>query len=184
MSRLENSAKPFLEPLIHDSAGTLDFSQQGLLSFRSTKTAMVFECVDRTKNWFYSDSERQHVPRWGTPPAGTLIWIGRYANGLSLSAQGNNLSSPRDKSPLSAARVTTLLVGQFAIQVLTVRSKAGGDAVGFIPETTQSPWDRLLTQVWPVVDPVIRWPPVLSFNDSENRFEKLVQRFDFRTLAA
>jgi hypothetical protein len=181
MSRLESDTKPFLEPLIHDSASTLDFPQQCLLSFWIAKTAMVFECTDRTKNWFYSDSERQHVPRWCTPSADTVIWIGRYANGLSLSAQGNNLSSPRDKSVLSAARVTTLLVGHFVVQVVTVRSKPGAEARGIIPETTQGPWDRLLTQVWPAVDRVIRWPPVLSFDDSENRFERLLQRFDFRT---
>lgn len=77
--------------------------------------------------------------------------------------------------------MTTLLVGYFVIQAVTVRNKPGVEARGIIPETTQGPWDRLLTQVWPVVDPVVRWPPALSFDDSANRFERLLQRFDFGT---
>jgi hypothetical protein len=80
-----------------------------------------------------------------------------------------------------SARVTTLLIGHFIIQAVTVRSKPEAEAHGIIPEATQGPWDRLLTQVWPVVDPVVRWPPALSFDDSENHFEKLLQRFDFKT---
>ena len=140
---------------------------------------MALELAKPGVEWFYSDTDRRHLLQWGTPPPDTTIWMGRYVNSHSLFTQGQKLSNPKAQSLLAEGHSTVLAFGRVVIQVASVRSKSTTTAsVHLTPMVTENlPWGRLLLQIWPITEDVIRWPPALSFTDSEYRINALIRRF-------
>jgi hypothetical protein len=176
MSTLETGTRPILEPLIFDSSLPLDYIQQLALCLWTTKTAMVFDCVGG-KAHFYSTADRQHLLTWGTPPPDSLIWIGRYENSYSLFVENHYLSNPGTENVLSEGCVTTFAMGRLVIQIFSARRGIYGEGRGGINVARKKgEWDRLLIQIWPVQQQVVRWPPPLSFGPSEEQLKEFAQR--------
>ena len=179
MSALENSAKPILEPMFHDSPSAIDSVQQRAIAVWTIKTAMVFECVKRDSA-FYSTQDRCHLLNSSAPPPDTLIWIGRYVNSQSLFVENHYLSNPKPTSVLGEGCATTFAVGRLVIQSFTVRRSTNGEGKRIVVDIKNGQWDHLLIQVWPVLERVICWPPSLDFGPSVESLEKLAKRFGGR----
>ena len=175
MSKLETGTKPILEPLIYDSSSPLDYVKQLALSIWTTKTAMVYECV-KGQAAFYTPADRQHLLAWRTPPPDTLIWIGRYENSFTLFVENHYLSNPRNANVLSEGCVTTFAMGRLVIQVFTARRSPHGKGRSINVAKKEGEWDRLLIQIWPALEEVVRWPPPLSFGPSEEKLQELAKR--------
>jgi hypothetical protein len=176
MGDLEADIKPILEPLMYDSSSPLDYLKQLALSIWTTKTAIVYECV-KGEGTFYAPADRQHLLAWRMPPPDTLIWIGRYENSFSLFVENHYLSNPENTNVLSEGCVTTFAMGRFVIQIFTARRSPQGEGLSFNVVTKEGEWGRLLIQIWPVLEQVVRWPPALSFGPSEEKLHELAKRF-------
>jgi hypothetical protein len=175
MSNLETGTQPILEPLIFDSALPLDYIQQLALSAWTTKTAMVYECVGG-KAPFYSTADREHLLTWSTPPPNSLIWIGRFEDSYSLFVENHYLSNLGNANILSEGCVTTFAMGRLVIQIFTARRGPHGEGQSINVARKEGEWERLLIQIWPVQEQVVRWPPPLSFGPSEENLKELAKR--------
>jgi hypothetical protein len=141
---------------------------------------MVFEATDRNRDWFYSVADRQGLSTSSVLPALTGVWIGRFAQNNVLCSEARKLyeSAPRDANPCVAGHVVTFLIRRLVIQVLTVRLKPEFEAAGRVElNIKKGPWDSLLSQIWPTETAGVKWPPVMSFNDSGVSFSELSGRF-------
>ena len=179
MSDLEGHAKPIVGPLLNDVSFSLDSSQQAVLARWSVKTAMVFEATDRSRDWFYSDADRQGVSG-SVLPARTWVWIGRYVQSNILCSEARKLHehTPRSKNPFVGGHAITLVIRRLVIQVLTVRLKPEFAAAGQVAlNVKRGPWESLLSQIWPTETARVKWPPGMSFDDSGISFPELSGRF-------
>jgi hypothetical protein len=179
MSALETEASRVISPLVRDFAVGLDATAQSLVAIWSIKTAMVFECTNPTKHWFYTAAERERVRALLAPPDGTSIWIGRHAQSNVSFGEARRLSGalPKDRSPLSDGYVTTFALARLVIQTLTVRRRPELKVVRTTLHVAPGPWDRSLIRVWPLAAAVIRWPPELSLSEHGLTLEELSARF-------
>jgi hypothetical protein len=177
MSDLENRAKRWLGPMLQDLSIPLDQTAQALVARWSVKTAIVFECTNPTKQWFYSVGERRGVMAQRAPED-TLVWIGRCARTDSSYAEGKKLLDviPGDKSPLSDGYATTFGLGRLVVQVVTLHRKPGREGVKATVHTRRGTWKESLVQVWPPSSGV-RWPPRVSFSESGPTLDDLSGRF-------
>jgi hypothetical protein len=175
MSALETTAMPLLRPLMNDFSITVDRGQQRLLAIWAMKTAMVCECTSRTKAWFYSTADRQHLLTALAPPPGTFVWIGRSQRSDPSFIDAKKLFPPHG-STLDEGFVTTFALARLVIQVVTVRMKPQHQSTRIALHIKSGPWDkgRGLLQIWPA-GATIRWPPTVSF--SEQGFVDLTTRF-------
>ena len=173
MSDLETAARPIIGPLMSDMALTLDRGQQHVIARWSTKTAMVFECTNPTKDWFYTPAERQDLVA-GTLPVGTSNWLGRFDRSNLSFVQAQRLFGSTAATVIGDGYLTTFALARLAIQVLTVRRHADHRATRVTLDVHSGPWDRALVQIWPP-RAIVQWPPALSF--SEERLTALCKRF-------
>lgn len=135
---------------------------------------MVYECVGE-KAPFFSAADRKQLFTWRMPPSDSLIWIGRY-EGYSLFVENHRLSNPGADEVLSEGCVTTFAMGRLVIQIFTARRGDRGQGHSINVARKEGEWGRLLIQIWPVRDQVIRWPPPLSFGVSEESLVRLAGR--------
>ena len=175
MSRLENSSKPVLEPMIHDSACAVGYREQLTVATWVLKTAMVFECT-KADSAFYSTADRRHLYTWRTPPPDTFVWIGRYVNSHALFVENHYLSNAKPTGALSEGCVTTFAIGRLIMQSFTARRRPNAEGKRITVHPKRGEWDRLLTQVWPTADQVVRWPPPLHFGPSLGSLTGLAAR--------
>jgi hypothetical protein len=174
MSDLEGHAQKIIRPLISDISLPLVRLDQRVLALWSIKTAMVFECTNQTKKWFYSAEERRGLRDSSEPPANTYIWIGRYSQSLPLDTDARKLSLPAD-IPFTGGYLTTFAIGHLVVQLLSVKSKPESD--GFRINFQLNPWHRFLLQIWPVEQETVFWHPPLSFSEFGISLEHLGKRF-------
>jgi hypothetical protein len=179
MSRLEGSAKPILEPMIHDLPCAIDYVQQSVIAAWTIKTAMVFECT-KAESAFYSPEDRRHLLTWLTPPPDAFVWIGRYVNSHALFIENHYLSNTKPTNVLTEGCVTTFAIGRLCLQSFTARRSLQSEGKRITVHTKREQWDRLLIQVWPALEQVIRWPPPLNFGPPIESLEKLAGRIGGR----
>ena len=135
---------------------------------------MVYQCVAE-KGPFYAAADRKQFFTWRTPPSDSLIWIGRY-EGYALFVENHRLSNPGIPDVLTEGSVTTFAIGRLVLQTFTAKRGFRGEGHRINVARKEGEWDRLLTQIWPVRDQVIRWPPPLSFGASEESLMQLAKR--------
>ena len=175
MSQLEGDSKPVLEPMIHDSAGAIGYREQLTIATWVLKTAIVFECT-KPDSAFYSTADRRHLYTWRTPPPDSFVWIGRYVNSHALFVENHYLSNAKPANALSEGCVTTFAVGRLALQSLTARRSPHAEGRQIILHPKRGEWNRLLIQVWPTVEQVVRWPPPLHFGPTLDSLTELASR--------
>jgi hypothetical protein len=177
MSDLENKARRWLGPMLQDLSIPLDQTAQALVARWAVKTAIVFECTNPTKQWFYSVGERRGVMAQ-MAPEDTLVWLGRCAHTDSSYAEGKRLLDviPADKSPLSEGYATTFCLGRLVMQVVTLHRKPGREGIKTTVQARPGPWKESLIQVWPPTRGA-RWPPRVSFSESGPTLDELSGRF-------
>jgi len=177
MSTLEGYAKPVMTPLMNDLSFRLDNVQQWLVSIWSVKTAMVFECVNRHADRFYSEHDRRTLLA-GTPPPDTAVWIGRHAHSNLVDGVARRLYGSKTASnPFAEGYVTSLVFFRLVIQVFTLRLKPEFKGRSVRLNIKPGPWNQSLAQIWPIKRRFAKWPPSLSFSNSGTSFEELSKRF-------
>lgn len=180
MANLEEDAKPFVEPMMHDRPVPLDAPSQRIVATWCIKTAMVFECTRPTKPWFFSKNERAHLRSSLSIPSDTVVWLGCRGGHDENDILGSSSSTLYESVPKAGlavrkAYVNTLYAGRLILQTITIRFRDDDPADGLIIlHPKPGPWDRSLIQVWPV-GPEASWPPSLGFTDDgldflRNRF--------------
>ncbi len=180
MSDLEGQVRPIVGSLLHDVAFSLESSQQFALSLWSVKTAMVFEGTNRSRDWFYSSEDRQRLYSSAALPAGTRIWIGRYAQSNILCSEARKLyeNIPKGDNPFAGGHAVTFVIRRLVIQVLTLRLKPEVETAREVGlNISPGPWVSLLSQIWPAEAALVKWPPTMSFDDAGISFEHLSGRF-------
>lgn len=123
MSGLEQKNIPTIGSMMQDLAIPLNKDQQNLLSSWAIKTAMVLDSVKNLESnpRFYEKSECVDLRVKQSIPARTRIWIARSSIS-SLGAYGTDLGiSGPDSSKIGTGMVTTVVVGHFAVQILSTR---------------------------------------------------------------
>lgn len=163
MSRLENEVKPFLEPLMCGVITPLSHSFQTGLSVWAVKIAMVIEGA-RPKSAherFYSVEDTHAFRKHQIIPDMTRVEVGYFADsGLHVAAGDITLSC----GPNGGGRghVTTIVVGQVALQVTTIKPDPEFFGRNAAVTVAQGNWDAYLIDLWPHSNCRI-WPPPLPF---------------------
>lgn len=156
MSRLEKAVNPWLGPMTHGQATTLDAERCRLLALWAEKTAMVWEVTD-TASVTATQADRDYLREKQQPTPFTEVWIGqsndpvewvgrvRHFDGMitlfdELGPSG--LALPQQVR----VRWDVIPVGQVFLLVSGATNPAGRiDAPGL---------GSRLTQIWPVGDDV------------------------------
>jgi hypothetical protein len=110
------------------------------------------------------------------PPAGTMVWMGRYAHSQESDCEGHRLRNPPG-NVLGDGYATTCVFGHLVLQVLTVRRSVEYEKRPVRILGRGKPWSDLLVQIWPMGKAVVEWPPPRSFSHDGHTFETLAARF-------
>jgi hypothetical protein len=151
--------------MLHGVAMTLDREQQTTISTWIVKTAMVLQATASSEHHFYNRLEREALRSDSAIPQRSLMWLGKFS-GNGLLADGIELRFNIDNVPKAAdGCVTTIILGQFVAQVLTVHYGPEQHNKTVKLHCGDGPWDRALIDIWPT-SASIEWPPALSFTES------------------
>ncbi len=165
MSDLETSVRPYMGPMLHGVSLSLRKDQQTAISFWIIKTAMVLQATASSEHHFYNRIECEALRSSSAIPVRSLIWLGRFS-GNGLLADGIELRFNIDNVPKAAnGCVTTIILGQFVAQVLTVHYGPEQHNKNVRIHCGDGPWDRALINIWPT-SASVEWPATLSFTES------------------
>lgn len=91
LGSLEGSARPVVGSLISDLTLRLDSEQQRIVGRWAVKMSMVLEGTrgGSPESFFYDQSERRVFRQTQVIPAGTTVWVGRYAGKMYSYARRN-----------------------------------------------------------------------------------------------
>jgi hypothetical protein len=189
MSALENVTKPIVKPLLADLTFSLGTDEQGVLARWALKTAMVFASIVNSPA--FTQSEREAVASAAHVPLdGIRVWIGRHAVSNEMYFGGRRLLNPvpidprEEGSELVDGFEATLGLGRVVLQLLRLRRREGATGRHHTLHIRPGPWDRALTQVWPVRPGGARWPAPLSFSETGLTLDSLDERFAGRPYGA
>jgi len=161
MNRVDERARPIIEPMIQGSNVVLDRKAQEALAAWACKTAVSARYVlddPVRKEWTdHLHNNESAIPGW-------YIWIGWYEGRLPFSASLHDVSvvpvdAPGGKpgdTPIAEHGVgMTLVVGYLVVQLLAVDGMTGHHDIGYIP----------LLPIWPSSGLGLIWPPAHHFDD-------------------
>lgn len=165
MSTLESSVKPYIQPMLHGVALVLAQEQQAAICAWSMKTAMVLQATTEAKHRFYTQGERESLRLNSTIPKRSLVWLGRSSTNDGLLSDGTNIFLNVDKVPKAASGcVTTFIMGQFLVQLLSVHYPPKHDSETVRIHCRNGPWDQALVGIYPHT-PRVEWPPLPTFTE-------------------
>lgn len=165
MSRLQEHAKAVLVPVLESHEFVLYRKDQQLLARWCAMFVMTneFSNNDETKI-AVTPAERAYIMKRDRVPANWRIWIGRYKrsnqdglwahHSIPIGDGKHIVQTTNDDRPIANTQATTFSVGELYVTVL---SSALTEVVRRWHFGTEG--QRLLRQIWPVVDAIIHWPP-------------------------
>jgi hypothetical protein len=172
MSRLENLAKPILIPMIEGQHVTLDTEQQFAIARWTVKCQMVFDVSAGTTE-FYTATERHQFMMDQTPLDWTTIWLGHYDGpNIRLFSRHIGFDGKKEKTP-HISHILTMAFGHLVIQVMCAKFLGDVDSL-YASAVTRGNYDGMLVELFP--NPV-RWPPCISFDDSDRTLDAFADRF-------
>lgn len=175
MSRLENETKPILESILDDKLKDIDAWRQSTLARWAVKTAMVLECLNPDRTWFYSDDERQLMRATQSLPPRTSVWIAKCVNQPNIYSAAKDLRTTPDDGEIHAYS-TTMAFGPLAFQIVSIKTPATiPENVTLTYDVTEGPWGQTLLQVWPTTKESVGWPLHYGL-DSEFGLDALTER--------
>lgn len=177
MSRLENEVKPIISPMVLGTPVTLTASQQVQITAWLTKTAMMYDSMDKGEV-FYDGLDRHHFRKAATPLSDTYAWLGCYSESSFLrgSVFHQTLTRKLTSGNSYKMHLLTMNISQFIAQIASVKRLAHGDLATMIDLPTIGPnLTEALVQVCPVHLLDVKWPPALSI--STDRLKALAHRF-------
>ncbi|HEY4934600.1 MAG TPA: hypothetical protein VII23_23790 [Terriglobales bacterium] len=182
MHRLEDETIPIMGPMLSEQSSFLDVVSQRTIAAWALKTAMVLDstAIAKHRPLFYSRAERISLRESLRIPLRTFVWLGHSLDfGLACSSIATHLTilspfHPYSLKESTLGQVSTFLVCNLAIQVMTVHVPAeySDGAIDISPP--EGPWGDLLVSVWPP-SRLSYWPPPLAFDSS-------ISTLDLRTL--
>lgn len=175
MSNIQQSAKPYLIPILTNSAARLTRVAQKTLAGWAAMMVMTGEFIDR-EMIAIPQSERDHLRTTKLPPKGWRIWLASHTEGEGLYLWTHHVMSLTDGPAISAepdgsrppnTQTTTICVGQN----LFVYAMSGGVAEPIIrrwnfPKTIKP----LMLQIWPAAAVSLSWPPARRLATREATF--------------
>jgi hypothetical protein len=165
MSRLEEKNIPAVGDMLENKPTAIDAGRQRLLTEWAVKTAMVLDSIKNRhgNEKFYTRAECIALCRTQTIQTGTRIWIGALTES-HLGAFGTDFTLyGGDKTRIGTGISNTVIVGNFAVQVVTIHLKSHHD----IREVQPKPgdWANSLIQLYPKAHKNVKWPPQVSFTN-------------------
>lgn len=160
MSKLEADSIPIIGPMSDGMSTSLNDNDQKLVAAWSVKGAMMSDSM-RGRNGFkfYTREECVNFRESSTIPPNTLIWIGRV-DGKHIANVGTDFTyNDGNGEHLSTNSVTTIAVGHFVTQVVSVHVDQIGANLSSI-KIKGNDWDDKLFQVWPIQQSAVQWPPL------------------------
>lgn len=165
LGRFENDkARPTISPLIMGYPTTLDRTQQTTLAAWMTKIAMTVASLDRENHIeMFPAEERQLFIETLLAPHTASAWIGDFrpfsARDMTLSQF--QLVAADNQTPIR--NITTCTLGCLVFQLGAVRWNEWTPAAEARSRDTlrviQGRWWPVCSQVWPVVNESVIWPP-------------------------
>jgi hypothetical protein len=176
MSLLEDRARPILSEMILGNAIMIDRVQQLRIAQWATKCAMVFDSMDPGAR-FYDASERFHFRETLTPAPSTNVWLGNYS-GSTFRALTVHRTVPLNghQGIPYKGHIQTMVFGRLVIQTFSVKRLIDKDGSVGLLDMLPKQWDQSTIRVWPVSVDAIRWPPSISFDDSQRSLQPFADR--------
>jgi hypothetical protein len=165
MSQLEERNIPAIGDMLVNKPTVIDAGRQRLLTEWAVKTAIVSDSIkDRHGDEkFYTRDECVAMRVSKAIPKGTRIWIGALSES-HLGAFGTDFTIlGRDRTRIGTGITNTIVVGHFAVQVVTIHMNQDCDVPEVQPKSGD--WDNKLIQLYPTVHKNINWPPKTSFTN-------------------
>jgi hypothetical protein len=178
MSGLEAQNIPIIGPMSDGTLTTLDETAQKLVVAWSVKGAMMSDSMRGRKcPKFYVRNDCKNLRESLTIPPNTLIWTGRV-DGKHLVNVGTDFTyNDGEGKHLSTNIVSTIAVGNFVAQVVSVRVDQAGVNLSQV-KVKGDDWNDKLVQIWPIQEPVVRWPPKVGMtNGGPNGIAYLLDRW-------
>lgn len=163
MAKLERAVQPILGPMVLGQPVDLDAAALCTLATWATKTALVFELVQRDGSTTASTADRKWFSKNRQPFMGSRIWIARYVGTLGtvvLTRSTLFAYDLDDPTPVSKPNglVVTLAYGEVALRVAMVRSAPTLHTRIAVAEQSHMP------TIWPVSGS-LKWPPRVALDD-------------------
>jgi hypothetical protein len=169
MSQLEEKNIPSLRPMMQNQPTTIDPGRQRLLTEWAVKTAMVLDSIKPGigNEKFYTDAERLNMRLTRKIPERTRIWLGAMTEphlgsfGTDLAIFGNN-----GTVRIGTGIATTIVVGHFAIQVVTehIFPQFAAENVTEV-QPRAGDWENMLIELYPKKQKKVEWPPKKPFTN-------------------
>jgi len=170
MSRLENFARPVLEPLIlqPNARRALTLDDQAALVAWCTKMGIVFEhTVASNRGRFYTRGEHRAFVDTLTPPEGVYIWIAQYRGRRRGHSSVHNYNLRfRGQDPRHVQAIT-ITIQHFVLQVLAGRWHESR-RLDF-DSRPRGRWRDVAMELWPSRDVELHWPPPRALTDQTLR---------------
>ena len=187
MSGLETQVRPTVWKLVLGQRADLNSEQQLALALWSTKTAMVFDAARTNGPMYFSPGECTHLFRsmsggFDLPmPLWTFVWLATYRGNFAAGSFSWNLrglgqrTDRREEFPVDG-HTTTIVMGHFVTQVLTVRllSQVAKEAA---PVPSSDRWNNAVRQVWPIASALVAWQPEQVLDDTNMGIEDFAKRW-------
>jgi hypothetical protein len=158
MHELETSCEGILGHLIQGHARNLRFWRQTLSATWACKTAMVWECLAGEHRAIPMERLRE-LHRTQRPPPKHQVWFGQYVGDEPHSfrhAAGRALGDPNPEQGHSY--LVAVGIGQLVFIIF-------GHGYGHLDAHPRNALTSRLSQVWPPIHEVAKWPPPESFDE-------------------
>lgn len=163
MKALEDSVVPTVGRMLNRDTVALDVLQQHDIARWAVLKAMVWEYTTRERDIFYSSDEHLAL-RLGHIPANTAVWLAGHEGREALFSRGNDASNLPGGDDLRAW-ITTMALGPFVVQTMTVRASQPVEAYSSM-ECRQLELAHALVRAWPTVGKTF-WPPLGILNEGQ-----------------
>jgi hypothetical protein len=176
MSRLETSARPYLQPLLTGTPAILDYLAQSSIAVWAVKTAMVIEGLELASQRRYSQKERTAFAQFMVIPPRTVIWLASLPD-VTLFYTAERIQLDQIVETRFTAITFTIGLARLALQVMTMRVPLDVDAQARIMTSVRpGRWNESTAKIWPADTVAVRWPLSLELN-GEPGLDELANRF-------
>lgn len=170
MRQLESAAKPILVPLMKGERVTLTPDDQLLIARWFAKTVIIHEFLDKGP-YFFQPYERKALESSLDLPAPTLFFLAQYAGPKPVTTHAIHIPLIAGQNSERATPVdgyaATFTIKQLAMQLFSLRVSPElpfENVSLFLPGNLSD----MAVQIWPVIDPALRWPPPYFLGDDDS----------------
>jgi hypothetical protein len=152
MGRLEETARPLLEPLIHGRAVVLEPSHQGHLAFWATKTVLAFQSIEEPSTHWASDEIYRDLYRSQGPLPYSQVWLGAHQHGHPAWQRSHSIELRERSADGAMPFGATLTVGHGVFHLVVLPGVQ--ERLRLRPAFVDA-----LREIWPGAGRSFMWPP-------------------------